>query len=363
MTQRARDSLSSIDCSELLIIGCEWHISPLGRSYFVNHNTRSTSWKKPTPERPAGCLMPECTIKGSRWLKTESLACLGTDGDITIMLNDGSIRQWTKVGRPIGKPFNSDAGDAITMAVSPDQSMVVGICKDGKVRLWNIKEGSLVGHPWEGNDDEVMCLDWSPNGGEVAGGLTDGTIRRWNPATGRQIAPSIKSSDLWVNTIKYSPQGDKFASGSEDDIICVWSKDGELLIEITGDSLVTSLCWSKDGAYIFASDDHNIRKLQLIDGEELVILRGHTRSVESLCLSPDGCYLVSASDDHSVRIWDLESNQQVGDPLWHDGGVSVVAMSSDGQYFASAIFGRDAKIYVWSLEEALRRAREVSVRV
>ncbi|KAG2738426.1 hypothetical protein P692DRAFT_20882297 [Suillus brevipes Sb2] len=43
---------------------CEWHISPFGRSYFVNHNTRTTSWNKPRPERPAGSLTPERIIEG-----------------------------------------------------------------------------------------------------------------------------------------------------------------------------------------------------------------------------------------------------------------------------------------------------------
>ncbi|KAG2737326.1 hypothetical protein P692DRAFT_20673191, partial [Suillus brevipes Sb2] len=43
---------------------CEWHISPFGRSYFVNHKTRTTSWNKPQPERPAGSLKPECIIEG-----------------------------------------------------------------------------------------------------------------------------------------------------------------------------------------------------------------------------------------------------------------------------------------------------------
>ncbi|KAG2738066.1 WD40 repeat-like protein, partial [Suillus brevipes Sb2] len=212
----------------------------------------------------------------------------------------------------------------------------------------------------------VECLDWSPNGAEVAGGSEHGTIRRWNTTTGRQITPLIKGSDDWIWTIKYSPQGDKFAAGGSDDIIRVWSKDGELLIEIKGhdSGIVTSLCWSKDGKYIFsASLDYTIRKWQSIDGKEPVIIRGHTNSVISLCLSPDGSHLISASNDCSVRIWDLETNQEIGDPLWHDDRVDVVAMSSDGQYFASAISGPDAKIYVWSLEAALKRPSDDHVSV
>ncbi|KAG2064200.1 WD40 repeat-like protein [Suillus decipiens] len=160
--------------------------------------------------------------------------------------------------------------------------------------------------------------------------------------------------------IKYSPQGDKFASIYRDDI-CVWSKDGELLIETQVDSWsVISLCWSKDGAYIFAPlTDHTIRKWQSIDGEELFVFQGHTSQIYSLCLSPNGCHLLSASYDYSVRIWDLETNQQVGDPLCHDNNVLAVAMSSDGQYFASAISGQDAKIYVWNLDAVLKHSREV----
>jgi WD40 repeat protein len=308
--------------------------------------------------------MPERIIKCGGFRYPGNLVCLGTSGDI-VSISNGAIRQWTRAGKPVGKPFDSEREYIHRMAVSPDGLMVVGASIDGRVRLWNIKEGSFVGHPWEGNADRLVCLDWSPNGAEVAGGWKDGTIRRWNTSTGRQIGPLIKlASDERVWAIKYSPQGDKFASGG-DNIIRVWSKDGGLLIEIEGHAVaVTSLCWSKDGKYIFSgSFDRTIRKWHSIDGKELVVIRGHTNFVISLCLSPDGSHLISASDDYSVRIWDLESNQQVGDPLWHDDRVCVVAMSSDGLYFASAISKPDAKIYVWSLEAALERARGVVVRL
>jgi WD40 repeat protein len=303
--------------------------------------------------------MPECIIKcGGVWCNN-SLACLGTSGDI-LSISGGAICQWTRAGKAVGKPMNIEGGvvGIMLMAVSLDGLKVVGACGDGKVRLWNIKEGSLVGQPWEGNNDRVLCLDWSPNGAEVAGGSQDGTIRRWNTTTGQYIGPPIKKSDEGVLAIKYSPQGDKFASGGHDGIIRVWSKDGELLIEIKGhDRSVMSLCWSKDGAYIFSgSVDRTIRKWQSIDGKELVVIRGHSNvEVTSLCLSPDESHLVSASIDCSVRIWDLETNQQLGDPLWHDDGVENVVMSSDGQYIASSISGPDAKISVWSLEAALKR--------
>ncbi|KAG2741832.1 WD40 repeat-like protein [Suillus brevipes Sb2] len=332
---------------------CEWHISPFGRSYFVNHNTRTTSWNKPRAERPAGSLTPECIMEGhSRCIW--SLAYLKASCNVMSASGDGSICQWKRDGEPVGKSWDGGGGGVQSIAVHLDDTTVVSGSIDGRLRLWNIKEGSMIGDPWEGHDAAVRCLDWSPDALEIASGSQDGTIRRWNPDTGRQIAPPIKTGHGWVHAVKYSPQADKFISGGNGPI-CVWSRNGKLLIEIKGhDSSVTSLCWSKDGAHIFSgSGDLTIRKWGAIDGKELVVLRGHTNYVRSLCLAPNERYIVSASHDYSIRIWDLKTNQAVGDPLLHDDQVFAVAMSPDGKCIASA--GLDQKICVWSLEAALER--------
>ncbi|KAJ8590640.1 WD40 repeat-like protein [Rhizopogon salebrosus TDB-379] len=295
----------------------------LGRSYFVNHNTRTTSWKKPVPDRPAGSLTPESVIEGHSeciW----NLTCVGTDCNIMSASSDGSIRQWIRDGEPVGEPWRSDGG-VTSMAVCPDQRKVVSGSVDGRLRLWNVKEGSMVRDPWEGHSAAVRCLDWSPNAREITSGSEDGTIRRWNPITGRQIAPPIETGHGRVYAVKYSPRGDKFASCGSDRVIRVWSKDGDMAI----------------------------RKWQSIDGKELVVLRGHTSIVTSICLSPDERHLVSASSDYSVRIWHLKTNQQVGDPLLHDDQLLAIAIPSDGQYIASA--GLDKNIYVWSFEAALKQ--------
>jgi WD40 repeat protein len=342
--------------------GCEWHISPLGRSYFVNHNTRTTSWKKPVPDRSAGSLTPESIIEGhSEYIW--SLACVGTGCNIMSSSEDGSIRQWIRDGEALGEPWRSDGAGVGSMTVCPDKTMVVSGSADGRLRLWNVEDGNVVGDPWKGHSAPVRCLDWSPNTKEIASGSQDGTIRRWNPNTGRQIAPPIETGHGRVHAVKYSPRGDKFASCGYDGVIRVWSKDGKLLIKIKGHGgSVRSLCWSKDGAYIFSgSGDMTIRKWQSIDGKELVVLRGHTNSIRSICLSPDERHLVSASSDYSVRIWDLRTNQQVSDALLHDDELLALAISSDGRYIASA--GSDKKIYVWSFEAALKQSgNQVRVR-
>jgi WD40 repeat protein len=130
----AKHSQLTTDEPGQLIPECEWHISPLGRSYFVNHNTRTTSWKKPVPNRPVGSLTPECIIEGHSaciW----SIACVGTGCNIMSASSDGSIRQWIRDGEPVGEPWRSDGGRVGSMAVCLDQTMVMSGSVDGRLRL------------------------------------------------------------------------------------------------------------------------------------------------------------------------------------------------------------------------------------
>jgi len=84
------------------------------------------------------------------------------------------------------------------MAMSLDETMVASGSVDGRIILWNIKEGKMIGEPWNGHAAPVRCLDWSPNSREIASGLQDGTIRRWNLDTGHQIRPTLETGHGWV---------------------------------------------------------------------------------------------------------------------------------------------------------------------
>ena len=130
---------------------------------------------------------------------------MGTSCNVMSASEDGSIRQWTRDGKPVGKSLHSDGGGVKPLTVSADGTMVVSGGVDGRLRLWNIKEGKMVGDPWERHTAPAGCLDWSPNGLEIVSGSEDGTVRRWNPDIGRQIGPTIETGG-WVNAIKYSPQ-------------------------------------------------------------------------------------------------------------------------------------------------------------
>jgi WD40 repeat protein len=78
------------------------------------------------------------------------------------------------------------------------------------------------------------------------------------------------------------------------------------------------------------------------------ILEGHTRSIESILITPESQLLISAGDN-LIRIWDLQKGELVSSLKGHLKSVTSLALSEDGRLLASG--GRDKTICVWRLPE------------
>jgi WD40 repeat protein len=79
----------------------------------------------------------------------------------------------------------------------------------------------------------------------------------------------------------------------------------------------------------------------------LKILKGHTASVNSIAISPDGQTLTSGSDDRTVSLWNLKTGKQNFTFFGQAGEVHAVAISPDGQMLVAG--GFDNKITSWQL--------------
>ena len=78
--------------------------------------------------------------------------------------------------------------------------------------------------------------------------------------------------------------------------------------------------------------------------EPTLTLRGHTRWIQDLAISPDNRWLVSASDDRTVRLWDLNNERFIQTLGSFRSAVTAVAFCPSGKRIAVGTWDGDLQI-------------------
>ena len=114
---------------------------------------------------------------------------------------------------------------------------------------------------------------------------------------------------------------------------------------------IGSLALSPDGMSLATGDASGIIVVHDVSSGQTVTrpLLGHqNRQVQSVAFSPDGTLLASAGSDGTLRLWNVASGTQIGPPLTgHSGSVQSVVFSPDGKMLVSG--GSDKTIRLWDV--------------
>ena len=186
------------------------------------------------------------------------------------------------------------------------------------------------------------------------------------------LATSVFAETLSsVLSVSFNPDGSLLATGDVEGKICLWRVvDGQQVLTLKGHTgWIWAVALSPDGKTLASCNHESLIRLwdvQTIDFEPsnpanlaevsnssplpgacLNTLWGHAHRVWTIAFSPEGQLLASGSDDETIRLWNAHDGTCMTILQGHTGGVMSVSFSPNGQILVSA--SADSSIRLWSV--------------
>lgn len=231
--------------------------------------------------------------------------------------NDGRVLRWNhrypvSSTEVLACPY---ALRAITL--STDKGLLAACGFSDTVIVWDLNQGRLR-HNLQCDSQDQRCVRFSPNGTRLVRGGRLGEICVWDMETGAELA-HYRRHNRRVFTAAFSADGSEVTSVGEDRRLERFHLDKQAVTfeqEIAQGKLM-SMCLINDNMVAAAGADNSIILFDVLAGEAIAKLKGHTGTVAVMV--PCGEFLASGSYDTTIRIWNLDQisqqNASVGKPV------------------------------------------------
>jgi WD40 repeat protein len=259
----------------------------------------------------------------------------------------GDVELWQL---PDGTPYRTLKGhsDWIRSLAFTSDGLLASGSDDATIRIWDIHTGTCL-QTLQGHLGRVYSVAWSSDNRLVASGGDDQSIRLWDSASG-QCLKILQGNEGRIRALAFHPGAELLACGGVNHVIALWDIAAERIVHrLQGhDDHVYTVAFNSEGSMLASgSDDQTVRLWEVSTGQQGAVLRGHTGRVQALAFHPDGGVLASGSIDQSVRLWDVIGGRCLKTLLGHSNGVRGVVFSQDGQWIASG--GQDQTVRLWEV--------------
>ncbi|KAI9095138.1 WD40-repeat-containing domain protein [Phlyctochytrium arcticum] len=190
----------------------------------------------------------------------------------------------------------------------PEFERVHTLMFDGPVEALCFLSSEKTGHPFETivigtrDDNHLHCIDLDPTQA-----FPDTKINmnsngdNWVSFTPMDIVPSPDERILAVYTDSKAGRIILFETRTNRQIRNLWNTVADGFSQ-------PRCCWDSSGRHLFAtSDDRQIYVYDVVTGQELAKLDGHTNVIRAITFDTKVKKLVSCSFDRTVRVWDTIS--------------------------------------------------------
>lgn len=236
-------------------------------------------------------------------------------------------------------------GNVVAANYSSDGNYIVSASEDGSIIIWDAKSGKSIQQIYQDERGFKYC-QFSPDSQNVASVSGDGKVNIWNVKT-QKTTYSFSGCSF----VSFHPIDNSLIAGDTNNNINLWTTSGEFIRSYTGHTdSISSAVVSPNGKWIAsASYDRNIIIWDYQKGIIKNVLKGHKDIVWRVAFSSDNKYVASASDDKKVLIWDVENGSLIATLNSHNKRVNSVAFSPNNKWVISA--SSDGTAIIWDFME------------
>ena len=132
-----------------------------------------------------------------------------------------------------------------------------------------------------------------------------------NPPT--KIASFTHNDEVW--NAEFSPDGKFIASACNDNRARIWDTENGQMIETAEQKGAWKVSFFPDGKRFAVSSSSNsnpaVKIYETATAKEVFALKGHTKRVRALDISPDGKLIATGSADGNIIIWNAENGAEL----------------------------------------------------